>query len=72
MSLLNNKILNQFIDIVSVENVENNNATLLAYSYDSTAKYQALPHAVISPRNPNEILDAVKFCNRHQIYIAST
>lgn len=33
MSSLHNKILNQFKDIVSAENVEDNNVTLLACSF---------------------------------------
>lgn len=55
--------------IVGEANLLDDQATLLAYSYDSTAQYQALPDAVISPRSTEETARVVTICNEHKIPI---
>ena len=55
--------------IVGAENLVTDNASLLAYSYDATARYQALPDAMAAPRNTDEVARIVKFCNAHRIPI---
>src|SRR5690625_2887722 len=67
MTMLDESIINSFKKIVGNDNVLTDNATLLAYSYDSTPQFQALPDAVISPNNTNEIATLVKYCNQHKI-----
>ena len=44
-------------------------AALLAYSYDATPGFQAMPHCIVSPRNANEVAAVVKLCNEHKIPI---
>lgn len=67
--MINNEIKQKLQAIVGDENVEDNHASLLAYSYDSTAQYQAMPHAVVSPRNTDEVAAVVRLCNEHKIPI---
>ncbi|HEY4602412.1 MAG TPA: glycolate oxidase subunit GlcD [Cerasibacillus sp.] len=67
--MLNQEIIAKFYDIVGKENVETNQASLLAYSYDSTPQYQAMPDAVIAPRNTEEVADIVSICNQYRIPI---
>lgn len=55
--------------IVGEENVEVDNASLLAYSYDATPRFQAMPEAVVAPRNTKEIAEIVKLCNEMKIPI---
>lgn len=69
MHMLKRDVREKLIAIVGKENVEDNNASLLAYSYDSTARYQALPDAVVAPRNNDEVQAVVKLCNEHKIPI---
>lgn len=67
--MLSEKIIDQFRHIVGEENVKNDNASLLAYSYDSTIQFQQLPEAVLLPRNTKEVAEIVKVCNEHKIPI---
>ncbi|API91355.1 glycolate oxidase subunit GlcD [Virgibacillus pantothenticus] len=67
--MLKRDVREKLIAIVGEENVEDNNASLLAYSYDSTARYQALPDAMVAPRNKHEVAAVVKVCNEHRIPI---
>lgn len=69
MLMLNQEIVRKFYDIVGKENVVIDEASLLAYSYDSTPQYQAMPDAVISPRNTQEVADIVSVCNQYKIPI---
>ncbi|MEL3961632.1 FAD-linked oxidase C-terminal domain-containing protein [Lysinibacillus endophyticus] len=62
-------IIQEFINIVGEKNVKMTTAQLLAYSYDATANYQALPDCVLSPRNTEEVSEIVKICNEHKIPI---
>lgn len=67
--MLPEPIINTFNRIVGKDNAKTDQATLLAYSYDSTAQYQALPQAVLSPRNTSEVAEIVKICNENKIPI---
>ncbi|MFD2131447.1 glycolate oxidase subunit GlcD [Pseudogracilibacillus auburnensis] len=67
--MLHETVIEQFTIIVGKENVKYDNASLLAYSYDSTAQYQALPDAVIAPRNTEEVSQIVEICNEQKIPI---
>lgn len=62
-------ILNELQTIVGKENVVIDQASLLAYSYDSTPQFQAMPDGVVSPRNTEEIAAIVRLCNREKIPI---
>ncbi|WP_026695318.1 glycolate oxidase subunit GlcD [Peribacillus kribbensis] len=59
----------KIIAVVTSENFDDSKTGRLVYSYDSTPNYQALPDAVVSPRNTAEVAEIVKICNEHQIPI---
>jgi glycolate oxidase len=67
--MISETIKSQFEEFVGKENVEDNKATLLAYSYDATPGFQAMPHCIVSPRNAHEVAAVVKLCNEHKIPI---
>ncbi|WP_053218411.1 glycolate oxidase subunit GlcD [Virgibacillus senegalensis] len=55
--------------IVGKENVETSQASKLVYSFDATPQFQAMPDAVVSPRNSSEVSQVVKWCNEQEIPI---
>lgn len=55
--------------IVGEENFLDSKQSLVAYSYDATPNYQALPDAVIKPGNTQEVSEIVKICNEYKIPI---
>lgn len=57
----------QFEQIVGSQNVEDDTATLHAYSYDATPGFQAMPHCILSPRNTKEVAAILKLCNEKLI-----
>ena len=67
--MLKQSILQRFRNIVGNDNIRDDQASLLAYSYDSTAQFQALPHAVLSPINKEQVAEIVKVCNTYHIPI---
>src|SRR5690625_7996904 len=69
MCMLEQFILQRLRQIVGNDNVQDDQSSLLAYSYDSTAQFQALPDAVLSPTNKEQVAEVVKVCNEHQIPI---
>lgn len=67
--MLTDRLVEELQTIVGAENVAINQASLLAYSYDATPQFQAMPSGVISPRNTAEVSAVVKMCNREKIPI---
>ena len=65
--MISEAIKSQFEQFVGKENVEDNQAALLAYSYDATPGFQAMPHCIVAPRNTHEVAAVVKLCNEHKI-----
>lgn len=59
----------KIIAVVTKENFDDSKTGRLVYSYDSTPNYQALPDAVVSPRNTGEVAEIVKICNEHHVPI---
>ncbi len=59
---------NFFINLVGEENIYDDNAHLIAYSYDAT-RNRHKPDAVIFPRHEQDISDILKYCNKHKIII---
>ncbi len=57
----------RFLKIVGPENYRDSQAEKLVYSYDATPNFQAMPDAVIVPRNTEEVSKIVKLCNEHRI-----
>lgn len=52
---------------VGSEHVKTSSAHLLAYSYDATAGFQAMPEAVVSPGSTEEVKAIMAICRKHQI-----
>ncbi|MGQ0415431.1 FAD-binding oxidoreductase, partial [Bacillus sp. HC-TM] len=61
------EIVHSFVSIVGEDNVDTSNMGRLTYSYDATPNFQAMPDAVIAPRNTNEVAEVLKVCNTHKI-----
>ncbi|MEA3319766.1 MAG: glycolate oxidase subunit GlcD [Bacillota bacterium] len=57
----------QFINIVGPYNYQDSPSEKLVYSYDATPNYQAMPDAIIVPRNTEDVSKIVKLCNEHRI-----
>lgn len=64
--MLEKQIIHSFVSIVGEDNVDTSNMGRLTYSYDAS-KLQAMPDAVIAPRNTNEVAEVLKVCNTHKI-----
>ncbi|MEQ6390295.1 glycolate oxidase subunit GlcD [Bacillaceae bacterium S4-13-58] len=67
--MLNMDFKNKMISIVGKENFQDSNQSRLAYSYDSTPNFQALPDGVVSPRNTKEVSEVLKTCNEYKVPI---
>lgn len=63
------EVREKLISIVGAENYQDSNEMKLVYSYDATPNFQALPDAVVSPRNTEEVSALLKTCNEYQIPI---
>ena len=59
--MLEKQIIDSFVSIVGEDNVDTSNMGRLTYSYDATPNFQAMPDAVIAPRNTNEIAEVLKY-----------
>lgn len=69
--MIDQQIINKFRDIVGHAHIQDDSASLLAYSYDSTAQFQALPDLVVSPANTNEVAGIVQLCQTYNIPIVA-
>jgi glycolate oxidase len=67
--MLNKEVLQKLSRIVGKQNIQTSNMARVSYSYDATPNFQALPDAVISPRNTEEISEILKLCNQEKIPI---
>jgi len=66
--MIDKKHLKAFTKIVGDENIFDDKAHMIAYSYDATrTRYQ--PDAVIFPRHEQDVSDILKYCNEHLIVI---
>ena len=65
---MGDKDIEFFKNLVGKENVYDDKAHLLAYSYDAT-KNRYEPDAVIFPRNENDVSKILKYCNENNIVI---
>lgn len=67
--MITKDVAKKFIDIVGQQNFDDSQVGRASYSYDSTPVKQAMPDAVIAPRNTKEVAEIVKVCNEHSIPI---
>ncbi len=66
--MIDKKHLNALKNIVGNDNIYNDKAHMIAYSYDATrTRYE--PDAVIFPRHEQDVSDILKYCNEHKIII---
>lgn len=68
-TLITKEIKALFCDIVGANNYDDTKVGRLVYSYDATPKYQAMPEAVIAPKNAAEVSAIIKICNNYKIPI---
>jgi glycolate oxidase len=66
--VLNKKDLKEFVKIVGKENIYDDKAHMLAYSYDATREHYE-PDAVIFPRSEEDVSQILKYCDKHKINI---
>ncbi|WP_413375407.1 glycolate oxidase subunit GlcD [Alkalihalobacillus sp. 1P02AB] len=67
--MITTEIKKELIMIVGENNYEDSPASKLVYSFDATPQFQAMPDAIVSPRNKEEIAQIVKLCNTYHIPI---
>jgi len=66
--MIDKKHLEAFTNIVGAENIYDDKAHMIAYSYDATrTRYE--PDAVIFPRHEQDVSDILKYCNDNLIII---
>jgi len=66
--LIETKHIDELKNIVGNENVYNDKAHLIAYSYDATrTRYE--PDAVVFPKNEEDVSKVLKYCNENKIII---
>lgn len=65
---MDKKHFNHFKDIVGKENIYEDKAHLIAYSYDATREHFE-PDAVVFPRHEDDVSKILKYCNENQIII---
>lgn len=66
--MIETKHIDELKNIVGNENVYNDKAHLIAYSYDATrTRYE--PDAVVFPKNEEDVSKVLKYCNENKIII---
>jgi len=68
--MIDKKHLNAFKNIVGAENIYDDKAHMIAYSYDAT-RTRFEPDAVIFPRHEQDVSDILRYCNEHKIIITA-
>lgn len=68
--MIDKQHLKAFTDIVGSDNIYDDKAHMLAYSYDATRTHFE-PDAVIFPRHEQDVSDILKYCNDNQIIITA-
>ena len=59
--------LNQLQNELGDEIVFSDTTTRLAYSFDATPNYQAMPEAVVAPRSTADVQTALRLCNTYRV-----
>ncbi|SFV52115.1 (S)-2-hydroxy-acid oxidase [hydrothermal vent metagenome] len=66
--MINKKHIEELEKIVGKENIYNDKAHMIAYSYDATRNHFE-PDAVVFPRDEEDISKVLRYCNEHGIVI---
>ncbi|NVM53317.1 MAG: FAD-binding oxidoreductase [Candidatus Helarchaeota archaeon] len=67
--MINEKILNQMVDIVGENFVSTDPEDLYIYAYDMTEEPAGNPNAIVMPKTPEEIQKLMKIANEYRIPI---
>ncbi|WP_163102143.1 glycolate oxidase subunit GlcD [Peribacillus alkalitolerans] len=67
--MLTLNVKEQLIKVVGFDNFSASQVERLVHSYDATPNFQAMPDAVVFPRNTQEVASIVKICNEHKVPI---
>ncbi len=66
--MIDPKHISALAAIVGSDNVKNDKAHMIAYSYDATReRYE--PDAVVFPRHEEDVSDILRYCNEHRIAV---
>lgn len=65
--MLKEELRKKLIAVVGEENFDDSKVGRLAYSFDATPNFQAMPDGVVSPRNTEEVSSLIKICNEYKI-----
>ena len=68
--MIDKQHLKALTEIVGSENIYDDKAHMIAYSYDAT-RTRFEPDAVIFPRHEQDVSDILKYCNEHLIVITA-
>ncbi len=68
--MIDTKHLKFFTEMVGAENIYDDKAHMIAYSYDAT-RTRFEPDAVIFPRHEADVQEILRYCNRHQIVVTA-
>ena len=68
--MIETKHLNAFTNMVGKENIYDDKAHMIAYSYDATRTHFE-PDAVIFPRHEEDVSNILKYCNDNLIIITA-
>ncbi|PKR77963.1 glycolate oxidase subunit GlcD [Halalkalibacillus sediminis] len=67
--MLPTDFIENLYEIVGESHVNHSESSRLAYSFDATPNFQAMPDIVVSPANAEEIQQIVRACNEYQVPI---
>lgn len=67
--MLDAAVRRELQEVVGADYLMDSPAELLAYSYDATPLYQAMPDAVVQPANTEQVAAVLRICSRHGIPI---
>ncbi len=66
--MIDKKHIKELKKLAGEENVYDDKAHLIAYSYDAT-KNRYEPEAVVFPKNEEDVSKVLKYCNEHKIVV---
>jgi glycolate oxidase len=67
--MLDSNVKEKLCSIVGEQYVQDDQVTLVSYSYDATPNFQSLPDAVVLPANTEEVSHIVRLCNEYKVPI---
>ena len=65
--MVGNKLVNKFCELIGKENVFQDEADRLAYSYDAAVLDPCLPSIILRPTTSEALGQAVRLCNENAL-----